>query len=152
MLKRLQKAAAMNGIMGIALSGAAVETRRIDASASNIANARTTGRLPEAGPAGAADGARSPYVPVEATQGDIRGPEGQGAGVRGGVKPLSTPLVAEYDPSSPDADAKGMVGVPNFDVGAEFGQQILGSRAYSANLSMARTSSDMMKDLLNMTA
>lgn len=142
----------MSGIMGIALSGAAVETRRIDASASNIANARTTGRLPEAGPAGAADGARSPYVPVEATQGDVRGPEGQGAGVRGGVKPLSTPLVAEYDPSSPDADAKGMVGVPNVDVGAEFGQQILGSRAYSANLSVVRATDDMTRDLLRMQA
>ncbi|WP_192499142.1 flagellar basal body rod protein FlgC [Skermanella pratensis] len=134
--------------MGIALSGAAVETRRIDASASNIANARTTGRLPEAGSAGG----RSPYVAVAATQGDVRGLEGQGAGVRGGVKPLSTPLVAEYDPSSPDADAKGMVGVPNVDVGAEFGQQILGARAYSANLSMVRATDDMTRDLLRMQA
>lgn len=149
MLKRLQKAAAMNGIMGIALSGAAVETRRIDASASNIANARTTGRLGEAGAAG---GARSPYAPVAATQGDVRGPEGQGAGVGGGVKPLSTPVVAEYDPSSPDADAKGMVGVPNVDAGGEFGQQILGSRAYSANLSVVRATGDMTRDLLRMQA
>lgn len=139
----------MSGIMGIALSGAAVETRRIDASASNIANARTTGRLSEA--ADSTEG-RSAYVPVAATQGDVRGPEGQGNGVRGGVKPLSAPVVAEYDPSSPDADAEGMVGVPNVDVGAEFGQQILGSRAYSANLSVVRATDGMTRDLLRMQA
>ena len=45
-----------------------------------------------------------------------------------------------------------MVGAPNVDTGQEIGQQILGSRAYSASMSMAHASSDMMKDLLDMMA
>lgn len=143
----------MSDILGIALSGASAATRRIDASASNLANQRTTGRLPDAG-SSAATGtdSRAPYTPLTTTQSDLRTGNGQGAGTQASLKPLSQPIVAEYDPSSPDADAEGMVGAPNVDTGEEIGQQILGSRAYSASLAMARTSSDMMKDLLDMTA
>jgi flagellar basal-body rod protein FlgC len=141
----------MSDILGIALSGAAAATKRIDATASNLANQRTTGRLPDANGAVSAD-SRAPYTPLTTSQSDLRTANGQGAGTQAALKPLSQPFVQEYDPSSSDANAEGMVGAPNVDTGQEIGQQILGSRAYSASLSMARTSSDMMKDLLNMTA
>jgi flagellar basal-body rod protein FlgC len=141
----------MSDILGIALSGAAAATKRIDATASNLANQRTTGRLPDAKGAVSAD-SRAPYTPLTTSQSDLRTAEGQGAGTQAALKPLSQPFVQEYDPSSSDANAEGMVGAPNTDTDQQIGQQILGSRAYSANLSMARTSSDMMKDLLNMTA
>lgn len=143
----------MSDILGIALSGASAATKRIDASASNLANQRTTGRLPDAGSTAAAGtDSRAPYTPLTTTQSDLRTGNGQGAGTQASLKPLSQPIVAEYDPSSSDANAEGMVGAPNVDTRQEIGQRILGSRAYSASLSMARTSSDMMKDLLNMTA
>jgi flagellar basal-body rod protein FlgC len=141
----------MSDILGIALSGAAAATKRIDATASNLANQRTTGRLPDAKGAVSAD-SRAPYTPLTTSQSDLRTAEGQGAGTKAALKPLSQPFVQEYDPSSSDANAEGMVGAPNVDTDQQIGQQILGSRAYSANLSMARTSSDMMKDLLNITA
>ena len=141
----------MSDILGIALSGAAAATKRIDATASNLANQRTTGRLPDADGAVGAD-SRAPYMPLTTSQSDLRTANGQGAGVQAALKPLSQPFVQEYDPSSSDANAEGMVGAPKVDTDQQIGQQILGSRAYSANLSMARTSSDMMKDLLNMTA
>ena len=141
----------MSDILGIALSGAAAATKRIDATASNLANQRTTGRLPDADGAAGAD-SRAPYTPLTTSQSDLRTANGQGAGIQAALKPLSQPFVQEYDPSSSDANAEGMVGAPNVDTDQQIGQQILGSRAYSANLSMARTSSDMMKDLLNMTA
>ena len=141
----------MSDILGIALSGAAAATTRIDATASNLANQRTTGRLPDANGAAGAD-SRAPYTPLTTNQSDLRTPAGQGAGVQAALKPLSQPFVQEYDPSSSDANAEGLVGAPNVETDQQIGQQILGSRAYSANLSMARTSSDMMKDLLNMTA
>jgi flagellar basal-body rod protein FlgC len=141
----------MSDILGIALSGASAATKRIDATASNLANQRTTGRLPDAKGTAGAD-SRAPYTPVTTSQSDLRTANGQGAGTQAALKPLSQPFVAEYDPSSSDANAEGMVGAPNVDTDQEIGQQILGSRAYSASLSMARTSSDMMKDLLNMTA
>jgi len=145
----------MSDILGIALSGASAATKRIDASASNLANQRTTGRLPDAGSTAAAStgaGGHVPYTPLTTSQSDLRTGNGQGAGTQASLKPLSQPIVTEYDPSSSDANAEGMVGAPNVDTGEEIGQQIVGSRAYSASLSMARTSSDMMKDLLDMTA
>jgi flagellar basal-body rod protein FlgC len=141
----------MSDILGIALSGAAAATKRIDATASNLANQRTTGQLPDDKGAVSAD-SRAPYTPLTTSQSDLRTANGQGAGTQAALKPLSQPFVAEYDPSSSDANAEGMVGAPNVDTDQQISQQILGSRAYSANLSMARTSSDMMKDLLNMTA
>jgi flagellar basal-body rod protein FlgC len=141
----------MSDILGIALSGAAAATKRIDATASNLANQRTTGRLPDANGATSAD-SRAPYTPLTTSQSDLRTANGQGAGTQAALKPLSQPFVQEYDPSSSDANAEGMVGAPNVETDQQIGQQILGSRAYSASLSMARTSSDMMKDLLNMMA
>ena len=146
----------MSDILGIALSGAAAATKRIDATASNLANQRTTGRLPDTKGADAKGAAsaesRAPYTPLTTSQSDLRTADGQGAGTTAALKPLSQPFVAEYDPSPSDANAEGMVGAPNVDTDQQVGQQILGSRAYSANLSMVRTSSDMMKDLLNMKA
>jgi flagellar basal-body rod protein FlgC len=141
----------MSDILGIALSGAAAATRRIDATASNLANQRTTGRLPDSKAVASTD-SRAPYTPLTTSQSDLRTADGHGAGTTAALKPLSQPFVAEYDPSSSDANAEGMVGAPNVDTDQQIGQQILGSRAYSANLSMVRTSSDMMKDLLDMKA
>jgi flagellar basal-body rod protein FlgC len=141
----------MSDILGFALSGATAATKRIDATASNLANQRTTGRLPDANGAVSAD-SRAPYTPLTTSQSDLRTADGKGAGTQAALKPLSQPFVQEYDPSSSDANAEGMVGAPNVDTAQQIGQQILGSRAYSANLSMARTSSDMMKNLLNRTA
>jgi flagellar basal-body rod protein FlgC len=141
----------MSDILGIALSGAAAATRRIDATASNLANQRTTGRLPDSKAVARTD-SRAPYTPLTTSQSDLRTADGRGAGTTAALKPLSQPFVAEYDPSSSDANAEGMVGAPNVDTDQQIGQQILGSRAYSANLSMVRTSSDMMKDLLDMKA
>jgi flagellar basal-body rod protein FlgC len=141
----------MSDILGIALSGAAAATRRIDATASNLANQRTTGRLPDSKAVASTD-SRAPYTPLTTSQSDLRTADGQAAGTTAALKPLSQPFVAEYDPSSSDANAEGMVGAPNVDTDQQVGQQILGSRAYSANLSMVRTSSDMMKDLLDMKA
>ena len=71
----------MSDILGIALSGASAATRRIDATASNLANQRTTGRLPDAKGSASAD-SRAPYTPLTTSQSDVRTANGQGAGTR----------------------------------------------------------------------
>jgi flagellar basal-body rod protein FlgC len=98
----------MSDILGIALSGAAAATRRIDATASNLANQRTTGRLPDSKAVANTD-SRAPYTPLTTSQSDLRTADGQAAGTTAALKPLSQPFVAEYDPSSSDANAEGMV-------------------------------------------
>ena len=57
----------MSDILGIALSGASAATKRIDATASNLANQRTTGRLPDAKGTVSAD-SRAPYTPLTTSQ------------------------------------------------------------------------------------
>ena len=141
----------MSDILGIALSGASAATKRIDASASNLANQRTTGRLPDAGSAATDRKPRALYAahhqperPAHRQRPRRRHSslaEAAVAALRRGVRPV---VIRRQ---------RGRHGrAPNVDTGQEIGQQILGSRAYSASMSMARTSSDMMKDLLNMTA
>jgi flagellar basal-body rod protein FlgC len=48
-----------------------------------------------------------------------------------------------YNPGSPDADANGMVAMPNISVHEEMADLIASSRAYEANLAVARTSRTM---------
>jgi flagellar basal-body rod protein FlgC len=127
----------MSNTIGIALSGMTAETRRVEASASNLANARTRGALAPMG------NERAPYTPITTSQSDVRGAGGQGTGTQAVFRPMDKPFVAEYDPSSPDADSDGMVGAPNVDPEKEFTQQILASRAYKANASVIRTTDEM---------
>ena len=71
----------MSDILGIALSGAAAATRRIDATASKLANQRTTGRLPDSKAVASAD-SRAPYTPLTTSQSDLRTPTGKGPAPR----------------------------------------------------------------------
>ena len=138
----------MSDILGIALSGAAAATKRIDATAAQprqSAHHRRVARSPWAPAPTAARPTPSHHQPARPGLRRARRRH------QAALKPLSQPFVQEYGPSSSDANAEGHGRSSH----VETDQQITadpGSRAYSANLSMARTSSDMMKDLLNMTA
>ena len=55
-----------------------------------------------------------------------------------------------YNPGSPDADANGMVAMPNISVHEEMADLIASSRAYEANLAVARTSRAMAMQSLAM--
>ena len=53
-----------------------------------------------------------------------------------------------YNPSHPDADAKGMVAMPNIDIHEEMVDLIASSRSYEANLAVAKNARTMaMQDL-----
>ncbi|HYG89830.1 MAG TPA: flagellar basal body rod C-terminal domain-containing protein [Azospirillum sp.] len=140
----------MNVALTTALSGLTAATRRLDASASNTANARTTGPMPADGklasvqrtpPSGA------PYVPVRAV--DTAQATG---GVRSALVSASPGLHAEYQPDSADANAQGLVAAPNVDVAQEVTQQIAAGATYKANAKVARTADEMLKSVLDMKA
>lgn len=53
-----------------------------------------------------------------------------------------------YNPSHPDADAKGMVAMPNIDIHEEMVDLIASSRSYEANLAVVKNARAMaMQDL-----
>jgi flagellar basal-body rod protein FlgC len=110
-------------------SGLAAERKRIDVIARNIANAHTT-RTPEGGPY------RRQVVLFEPLLRKLErgGTEVAGVRVRGVEGDRSAPFEQVHDPAHPDADARGMVLLPNVNATREMADLITAMRAYEANL------------------
>ncbi len=124
-----------------ALSGLFASSRKIEASASNIANLTTAGSL--------SDPDNAPYTPIQTQQTAVT-VNGETAGVRADFVPKSPAFVPAYDPDSPFADEEGLIGVPNVDLGEEAVNISLAKTAYKASLSVIKTSSEMDDDLLRL--
>jgi flagellar basal-body rod protein FlgC len=127
----------MELITGVGATGSALNAQktRLDLIAQNIANAQTT-RSADGGPY------KRQVVTFEAQLAHrmARGVQGAGAtGVK--VATISndpTPGQKIYDPRHPDADAQGMVTMPNVNVSTEMVDLITASRTYEANLSVVK--------------
>jgi flagellar basal-body rod protein FlgC len=133
----------MSGSLSIAASGLRASMVRLTGSASNVANARTTG-TPEAG----ATAPRNPvYRPVDTVQ-----RETAGGGTAADYRPRVPAFVPEYDPTSPNADANGMVAAPNVELVSEAVSQIEASLSFQANLAVFRAAARMQDSLLDLTA
>lgn len=127
----------MIGAISIALSGLTAAAKRADAAASNIANVQSTGAIGGGGPA--------PYTPVDVKQ-TAQSP-GQGGGVRAEYAPRNPGFVPAYDPSSPFADANGIIGVPNVDLATEAVNLKIAELAYKASAKTLSVSEDMANAL-----
>jgi flagellar basal-body rod protein FlgC len=131
----------LNGIQGTTAALSAERTR-LDVIAENIANAHTT-----RGPDGKAyqrkvvvfetalqqamdGGAQTPTLRVGRIDKDTRPPQ----------------LV--YAPGHPDADARGMVAMPNVNIHEEMADMISASRAFEANLAVVRNARSMAMQTL----
>src|SRR5689334_6162071 len=113
----------MIGSMTISISGMNASAARLQASASNIANADTSGAL---------NGGPAAYQPVDVVQTSIGG---RGvAGVSATYTPRTPAFIAAYDPDASYADAKGMVAAPNVDLAAEAVNVLAATMSFRANL------------------
>ncbi|MBT3983444.1 MAG: flagellar basal body rod protein FlgC [Bacteriovoracaceae bacterium] len=128
----------------ISASGLAANRKRMDAIASNIANAQTT-RTKEGGPyrkkevAFGSEPARRTFSEILEGEVDQNAQEVHATEVISSNKPPK--LV--YDPDHPDANAKGYVAYPDINVMEEMANMISASRAYEANISAINTSKGM---------
>lgn len=133
----------MDLISGIDVTGSALTAQqtRLDVIAQNIANAQTT-RTDGGGPY------QRQVVSFETElfkQAD--GLSLQGVKV-GGISADPSPGQQVYDPQHPDANADGMVTMPNVNLAYEMVDLITASRAYEANLSFAKNARELaMKTL-----
>jgi len=109
----------------ISASGLFAQRARLDAIANNIANASTT-RTDRGGPY------RRQDVIFRAHSGRFE-PGSAGVTVEGIVESSDPPKMV-YDPSHPDADARGMVAMPNVNIVEEMVDMITATRAYEANV------------------
>jgi flagellar basal-body rod protein FlgC len=132
----------MELLAGIAATSSALNAQRtrLDVIAQNIANAQTT-----RGPDGRPYQRRIVSFETELSN---------NPGAAPGSKPLTSVRVAGIttdptpgqrvnDPGHPDADADGMVTLPNVNIAYEMVDLITASRSYEANLSVAKNAHQM---------
>src|ERR1700739_2396722 len=117
----------MSSTWTIARSGMNAAARRLDVSASNVANVMSTGALPNADgtvPAGAPPA----YAALELVQ-DARA----GGGTQRTVTPATPSTTAVFDPQAPFANQNGLVAAPNVDLSRELVGQMIASYRFRAN-------------------
>jgi flagellar basal-body rod protein FlgC len=133
----------MTSISAIALSGMNAAVRRLDVSASNVANQMSTGALPANGSAPA--GAPSAYQPLRVDQVAV-----SGGGTQANIAAVTPSSVPAYDPNAAFADGSGMVAAPNVDLSNEAIQQITAKFSFAANLRVMQAGDSLTRTLLDM--
>ena len=124
-------------ILDIAGSAMSAQSLRLNATASNLANASTVAGTPEA-----AYRARSPLFQT-VLQG--QGSDAASAGVRvAGVVESQASPARVHQPGHPLADAEGYVYMSNVNVVDEMVNMISASRSYQNNIEMLNTSRDLL--------
>lgn len=126
----------MINAIGIALTGLNSASLRLNASASNIANAGTVGSL--------TNEANLPYTP-RTTESKALG----NGGVSTQITDRSPAFVPAYDADSPFADENGLIGTPNVDYASEIINMKLAETSYKANLKTISASTEMFEELLD---
>jgi len=136
----------MSSIATIALSGMNAAARRMEVSASNIANIRSTGALPNADDTSPA-GAPRAYVPIALVQ-----TASAGGGTRTAVAAVTPPTTAVSDPQAPFANQSGLVAAPNVDLSREIVGQMIASYSFAANAQVLKADNRMTQTLLDTLA
>ena len=141
--------------IGIAGTGLAAERIRMDVTAENLANADTT-----KGANGQPYRRQSVVLAQSGTpgfSGALSGAlqEQAGAPAPGGVTVAgivsdATPNRRVYDPSNPEADAKGYVSMPNVDTVTEMTDLISEQQSYQADVTAMQTSKSMFTSTLSL--
>jgi flagellar basal-body rod protein FlgC len=132
-------------ISDVAVSGLIAQRARLATTASNLANAQTT-RTPEGGPYRR----RDPIFGIASVGGPFADAlERSVARVNvTGVWRDARPPILRYDPGHPDADASGMVALPNVNVVEEVTNLLSASRSFEANLIALRKVREMAQATL----
>jgi len=138
----------MADALSIALSGLQAQQTRLAATASNIANASTTGAVP----AGASTSASSSAGPAVYKPLQVNFTSVESGGVRADVSPDPNGYEISYDPSSSYANSDGYVAAPAVDLAQESVNLIETKAAYKANISVIKTQDEMLGDLLDTIA
>jgi flagellar basal-body rod protein FlgC len=135
----------INILSGIQNTSAALsaERTRMDVISENIANAQTTRGI---------DGKpyqRKVVVFETALQQAMDGgaPTATLSGTR--IQKDNRPPQLVYEPGHPDADARGMVAMPNVNIHEEMADLISASRTFEANLSVVKNAKQMAMQTLS---
>lgn len=127
----------MLSVYNIAGSALSAQSMRLNAVASNLANADSV-----AGPDGQPYRAKQVVFAAQPVQGG-----GLGVRVTGVVEDLAPPRIV-FDPKNPAANEQGFVTMPNVNVVEEMVNMISASRAYQSNVEVMNTAKTLMQKTL----
>ncbi|WP_316191947.1 MULTISPECIES: flagellar basal body rod protein FlgC [unclassified Bradyrhizobium] len=136
----------MSSISSIALSGMNAASRRLEVSASNVANVMSTGALPNT------DGTVPSGAPQAYAALDVVQTASADGGTQTSVRTSNPSTVASSDPQAPFANQKGLVAAPNVDLAQEMIGQMVAKYSYVANLKVMKADDQMTKALLDVKA
>lgn len=146
--------------MEVSASGLTAERIRMNALASNLANARTT-RTEAGGPYKRVDPVFRAVPMIERTS-ELSPPDPMQQYNQnvGGTYLVEVPSIRQdesapqliYDPQHPDADARGFVAMPNVNVVEEMVNMITASRSYEAGVTVMQTLKGMAQSALSIGA
>jgi len=136
----------MSSISTIALSGMNAAARRLEVSASNVANVLSTGAVPNADGTVPA-GAPKAYAPLELVQ-----TASAGGGTQTTVTTAKPATTAVFDPQAPFANKDGLVAAPNVDLAQEMISQLVAKYSFAANARVVKADDEMAKTLIDMQA
>jgi len=138
--------------MTITASGLDAQRTRMNVLASNLANARTT-RTAAGGPYKRLD-AVFQAVPVGTRFGELVGDSAAQVASTVEVSSIQqdqSPPQLVYDPTHPDADARGYLALPNVNVVEEMVNMITASRAYEAGVTAMQSIKGMARSALSIS-
>jgi flagellar basal-body rod protein FlgC len=135
----------------IAQSGMAAATLRLDAAASNLANAQSDGALPPTDGSAPDPKAQAAYEPRRIDQISLSPSAGKAAGVSAQIT-AKPDFFASYKPDASFANEQGMVASPNVDPVNETVQMITAEQSFLSNMSVYKTADAMTKMVLDIKA
>ncbi len=129
----------------ISAAGMSAQRHRLNVIASNLANLQTT-RTPEGGPYQRKDVVfqAKPLVDSQNESFMESGQENPLSVEMVKVITDSRPPIMKYQPEHPDADPQGYVAYPNVNAIEEMVNMLSATRSYEANLTMIKTTKDMV--------
>lgn len=131
-------------VMNISSTGMAAENVRLNATASNIANANSVSSSYED-----TYRARHPVFAAALEQANADQTKGVGVNVLGVVN-SDKPLQIEYAPHNPMADENGYIYKPNVNVVEEMADMLSASKGYETNVQVADTTKRIFRRVLQL--
>ena len=133
-------------IFNIAGSGMSAQSVRLNTTASNIANADSVSSSIDQ-----TYKARHPIFEAELAKATNGQQQTDGVSVKvAGIVESDKPLMKEYSPDHPLADADGYIYKPNVNVVEEMADMISASRSYQMNVQIADTTKSMLQQTLRL--
>ncbi len=132
----------MTNVFHIAASALTAQSMRLNAVASNLANAESV-------QTSGGEAYRAKQVIFEAVPISGHAPWAQGVQMTRVIEDPAPPRLV-YDPRHPLADAQGYVNYPNVDVVEEMVNMISASRSYQSNVEVMATAKDLLQRTLGL--